>query len=238
MTIAENIRSIQKAIVETAVKHHRDPNTIQLVAVSKRHPMSAINEAIAADFFLFGENYMQEASEKIKMAPDKSSFHFIGHIQSNKAKTAAELFSMVETVDRYKLAKALNKHLHLLDKQLDILIQVNIGNDPNKSGVTPGMTQGLLKQIKDLTHLRPLGLMTIPPLTKDKEESATHFRNLRLLSIDLAQQGLFANKDKVELSMGMSHDFRVAIREGATIVRIGTAIFGARPATHPNLSSI
>lgn len=232
MTIAENVHSIRKIIRETAMKYDRDPTSIQLIAVSKRHPMAAITEAVEAGQFVFGENYMQEASEKIKAAPDKSTFHFIGHIQSNKAKQAAELFSMIETVDRFKLAKALNKHLQKLDRTLDILIQVNIGNDPNKSGISPEKTAELLKQIKIFTQLKPVGLMTIPPFTEDKAMAATHFRNLRLLSIDLAKQGLFSKNDSVELSMGMSHDFEIAIQEGATIIRIGTAIFGTRPDTY------
>ena len=229
MTIAENLHTIENGIAETAKEYDRDPASIKLIAVSKRHSMDSINEATRAGQFLFGENYIQEASEKIKTAHKNAAFHFIGHIQSNKAKQASELFSMIETVDRYKLARLLNNHLEKLDRQLDILIQVNIGQDPNKSGVSPKKTEELLKQIKSLKQLRPLGLMTVPPFTRDNKIAKIHFRNLRLLSIDLAKQNLFANNDCVELSMGMSHDYKIAIQEGATIIRIGTAIFGKRP---------
>jgi len=136
---------------------------------------------------------------------------------------------LVETVDRYKLAKALNKHLERLDRKLDILVQVNIGQDPKKSGISPEQTGELLQQIASLPHIRPLGLMTIPPFSENSEEARVHFRNLRILSNDLASQGLFYDNNSVELSMGMSQDFKTAIEEGATIIRIGTAIFGQRP---------
>ena len=229
MTIADNLHTIRNAITETAIACGRDPSDIKLVAVSKRHSIANIREAMVAKQYLFGENYIQEAQEKVQSI-DGAAFHFIGHIQSNKAKTAAELFSMVETVDRYKLAKVLNKHLETLDRDLEILIQVNIGNDPNKSGIAPEKTAELLQQIRNLSRIRPVGLMTIPPLTGNPEETRTYFRNLRLLSCKLTEEDLFADNENIELSMGMSHDFRIAIEEGATIIRVGTAIFGKRPA--------
>ena len=229
MTIADNLHTLRNAITETAIACGRDPSDIKLVAVSKRHSIANIREAMVAKQYLFGENYIQEAQEKVQSI-EGAAFHFIGHIQSNKAKTAAELFSMVETVDRYKLAKVLNKHLEALNRDLEILIQVNIGNDPNKSGIAPEKTAELLQQIRNLSRIRPVGLMTIPPLTGNTEETRTHFRNLRLLSCKLTEEDLFADNENIELSMGMSHDFRIAIEEGATIIRVGTAIFGKRPA--------
>jgi len=228
MNIAENLHSIREAITKTAKDCGRDPESIKLIAVSKRQPLYSIEEAIKAGQVHFGENYIQEASGKIQKISTHAVFHFIGHIQSNKAKLAAELFTMIETVDRYKLAKALNDHLEKLDKKLDILIQVNIGNDPNKAGIAPEKASELLKQISALKRLRPLGLMTIPPLTKDIKITREHFRNLRLLGTTLGEQNLFSG-DSIELSMGMSHDFKIAIQEGATIIRVGTAIFGKRP---------
>lgn len=228
MSIAENIHSIREAMTDAAKGCNRAPESIKLIAVSKRHPLSSIKEALDAGQFLFGENYIQEASEKIKAIPKQATFHFIGHIQSNKAKQAAELFGMIETVDRFKLAKALNKHCKKLDKKLDILIQVNIGNDPNKAGILPEKADELLKQLIPLKQLRPLGLMTIPPLSESAEITAKHFKNLRLLSNALGRKNLFASKN-IELSMGMSQDFRIAIEEGATIIRVGTSIFGRRP---------
>jgi pyridoxal phosphate enzyme (YggS family) len=228
MSITENILSIREAMTDAAKSCNRDPETIKLIAVSKRHPLSSIKEAMKAGQFHFGENYIQEASQKIKAIPERATFHFIGHIQSNKAKQAAELFGMIETVDRFKLAKVLNNHCKKLDKKLDILIQVNIGNDPNKAGISPEKAEELLKQLIPLKQLRPLGLMTIPPLSEHTEITRKHFKNLRLLSTALGKQSLFASNE-IELSMGMSHDFRIAIQEGATIIRVGTLIFGKRP---------
>ncbi len=229
MTIADRLHSIQKSITETAIACGRNPSTIKLVAVSKRHSIASIEEAMEAGHFLFGENYMQEAAEKRQKINNAAVFHFIGNIQSNKAKQAAELFSMVETVDRYKLAKALNTHLEKLERSLDILIQVNIGRDVKKSGITPEKAGELLEQITSFPRIRPVGLMTIPPLTNDIEETRSYFKNLRLLGKNLAEQALFADNKNIELSMGMSHDFKIAIEEGATIIRVGTAIFGPRP---------
>lgn len=228
MSIAENLHSIRKSITETAIACNRDPADIKLLAVSKRHSVASIQEAMAAKQFLFGENYMQEAQEKCQLITN-ANFHFIGHIQSNKAKLAAKLFSMVETVDRLKLARALNKHLDQLNKYLDILIQVNIGKDQNKSGVAPEQTATLLKEIQALPRLRSRGLMTIPPFSTELEETRHHFKNLRILSIRCAEEHLFFDNDNVELSMGMSHDYTTAIEEGSTYIRIGTAIFGRRP---------
>lgn len=228
MSIRANLESIRNDIANTALACDRDPATVKLLAVSKRHSIESIQEAIDAKQTCFGENYIQEAQEKCNIFKDVS-FHFIGHIQSNKAKLAAELFKMVETVDRWKLAKALNKHLETIDKDLDILIQVNIGEDPKKYGISPNETIPLLEKIQTLSRLRPLGLMTMPPFTTDLEETRSYFKALRLLSLECAEKGLFYDNQNVELSMGMSHDFKLAIEEGSTSIRIGTAIFGQRP---------
>ena len=229
MSISDNLRKIRNSITNTALTCNRDPAAIKLIAVSKRHSIDSINDAIKAGQVHFGENYIQEAAKKIECISNTAFFHFIGHIQSNKAKQAAELFSMVETVDRYKLAKSLNNHLKKLDKKLDILIQVNIGEDPKKSGVSPKKAEELLKQISELSQIRPVGLMTIPPFSQNNEETRIHFRNLNKLSKELADKNLFTDNNNVELSMGMSQDFTTAIEEGATIIRVGTAIFGDRP---------
>lgn len=227
MTITTNLSNIHKIISETAFACGRQPADIKLLAVSKRHSFDSIREAIAAGQTCFGENYIQEAQDKRNTFRDVA-FHFIGHVQSNKAKFAAELFTMVETVDRLKLAKALNKHLETIDKDLDVLIQVNIGNDPQKHGIAPDETQKLLQNIQSLPRIRPLGLMTMPPFSTDNEETRSYFRALRLLSIDCAENNLFYDNENVELSMGMSHDFKIAIEEGSTSIRVGTAIFGER----------
>ncbi|HID69614.1 MAG TPA: YggS family pyridoxal phosphate-dependent enzyme [Desulfobacterales bacterium] len=228
MTIPDRLNSIRESITETAIDCGRDPSAIKLVAVSKRHSIASIGEAIKAGQHLFGENYIQEAAEKRKQIDSSAEFHFIGHVQTNKAKLAAELFTMIETVDRYKLAKVLNTQLEKLERNLNILIQVNIGRDEKKSGVEPEKAKELLEQIKPLSRLRPLGLMTIPPFTKNTEEVRNYFKKLYCLGKDLAKQKLFVDNMNIELSMGMSHDFKIAIEEGATIIRVGTAIFGAR----------
>jgi pyridoxal phosphate enzyme (YggS family) len=231
MTISDNLVLLRKEIAEIAKGCQRSPSSIKLLAVSKRHPIGSIEEALEAGQQIFGENYIQEAVEKCKQLSHRAQFHFIGHIQSNKAKQAAEFFSLVETVDRYKLAKSLNGHLDRLGRTLDIMVQVNIGEDPDKSGVPPNDTALLLEKISTLPRIRCQGLMTIPPLCHNAEEARLHFRNMRILSQDLASRKLFADNNRVELSMGMSRDFKTAIEEGATIIRVGTAIFGQRPVT-------
>lgn len=226
--IRENIRQIQQKIADSAKKVHRSPEEIKLVAVSKRFPAEKISEAYSAGQTIFGENYIQELQAKKDLVPQEALFHFIGHLQSNKAKIAAQTCSMIETVDRLKLGKVLNNHLQSLDKTIDVLIQVNIGHDPKKSGADDRATEELLVQLNKLSRLRVCGLMTMPPFYDDPEQSRPHFRNLRELSEKLAAKGLFTAVKQPELSMGMSGDFHVAIEEGATIIRVGTAIFGQR----------
>jgi pyridoxal phosphate enzyme (YggS family) len=226
--ISDNIQLIKKQIANTAMKVNRPLDDIKLVAVSKRFPITKITEAYAAGQTVFGENYIQEMQIKKDQAPASAIFHFIGHLQSNKAKIAAATCDMIETVDRWKLGKALNNHLQTLNKTMDVLIQVNIGNDGNKAGVKSGDTEELLIMLNDLPSIRVCGLMTMPPLVENPEHSRPHFRNLRLLAEDLKKKGLFPSIEKPELSMGMSGDFHIAIAEGATIVRVGTAIFGER----------
>jgi pyridoxal phosphate enzyme (YggS family) len=226
--ISENIKRIKEKITNAALKAKRSPEDIKLVAVSKRFPADKIIDAIAAGQKIFGENYIQEVQEKRNLVPPQTNFHFIGHLQSNKAKIAAETCSMIETVDRLKLGNVLNKHLQSLDKTMDVLIQVNIGNDQNKAGLERSKTEELLIQLNEMSNLRVCGLMTMPPLTDNPELTRPHFRKLRLLAEELVAKDLFQALEKPELSMGMSEDFHIAIEEGATIVRVGTAIFGQR----------
>ncbi|MFT5698808.1 MAG: pyridoxal phosphate enzyme (YggS family) [Desulforhopalus sp.] len=226
--ISNNLRLIREQMADAAQKSGRNLSEIKLVAVSKRFPVEKIIEACGAGQLLFGENYIQEVAQKKPLAPQEVRIHFIGNLQSNKAKIAAEFCDMVETVDRVKLGNALNKHCTTLDKTLKVLVQVNIGDDPNKSGVSREQTATLISELNKLSHLKVCGLMTIPPLSNSPEESRVHFRNLRLLSEELSHQGLFQGTAQPELSMGMSEDFHIAIEEGATIIRVGTAIFGQR----------
>lgn len=227
--ISRNLQDIRKNIVETATRCGRDPETIRLVAVSKKIPATHIQEAIRAGQSLFGENYIQEAAQKKTEISDRASFHFIGHLQSNKVKVAASIFEMIETIDRFKLAAALDKELKLQDRTIDILVQVNIGREPQKSGVLPKDTEELLKQLSILTKLKVCGLMAIPPYADNPEQSRPHFRALRLLAEEMNSKDYFFDRTHVELSMGMSSDYTIAIEEGATLVRIGTALFGHRP---------
>lgn len=226
--ITRNIQIVQEKIVEAAHKAGRTPKDIKLIAVSKHFSVNVINEAFAAGQLFFGENYIQELQSKKPLVPAEAIFHFIGHLQSNKAKIAAETCDMIETVDSFKLGKALNSQLESLNKSMDILIQVNIGGDPQKNGVTSDEAEELLHQLAELGRLRVCGLMTIPPLSVDPERSRCHFQNLRILAETFSAKKLFPQVTRPELSMGMSDDFHIAIEEGATIIRVGTAIFGDR----------
>jgi PLP dependent protein len=228
--IRQNLEEVRAHIAAVAGQCGRDEQSVRLVAVSKRFPADAILEAKQAGQLIFGENYIQEAREKYDTIGNDVSFHFIGHLQSNKAKTAAAIFSMIETIDRKKVAAALHKHLLELDKKLDILIQVNIGFDEKKSGVAPDTAERLLRDIKEYSTLQPRGLMTMPPITANPEDSRPYFRQLKSLADDLQKKKLFFDNKNIELSMGMTNDYHVAIEEGATLVRIGTAIFGERTA--------
>ncbi len=226
--IAQNILLVKEKIANAAQKAGRQPQDIKLVAVSKLFPADSICEAFAAGQTVFGENYIQEIQAKRGLIPAEAVFHFIGHLQSNKAKIAAATCNMIETLDSLNLGTTLNNQLENLKQSLDILIQVNIANDPKKAGVAADDVEELLIKLNELKRLRVCGMMTMPPLTNDPERSRPHFRNLRILAEKFAAKNLFPHINRPELSMGMSDDFHIAIEEGATIVRVGTAIFGNR----------
>lgn len=226
-SIKENLEKLHDRMAEAARRAGRAPDSVKLVAVSKRVPHERIQEAIDAGQRLFGENYLQEAQTKIDHFGKDIVWHFIGHLQSNKAKAAAELFQAIETIDRVKLAKSLEKHLVSLGKVQSVLVQVNIGREPQKAGVLPEDAEQLLKALSEFRHVQVKGLMTMPPFL-EPEAVRPYFRQLRRLAESLADKGLLGMGGKVELSMGMSGDFEVAIEEGATLVRVGTALFGTR----------
>ncbi len=228
--VRDNLARIRETIARSARQAGRNPEAVKLVAVSKTVGTDLILEAVQAGQVLFGENYLQEAADKMTRLPALLQWHFIGHLQSNKARQAAELFDVIETVDRWKVAAALDNHARLLDKPLSIFLQVNIGREPQKSGVLPEQAEQLLRRIAGETSLRILGLMTMPPYSPDPEQSRPYFSALRQLALRLASYDLFASNTEVELSMGMSSDYAVAIEEGATLVRVGTALFGQRQA--------
>ncbi len=227
--IRQNLSNILESIDNEARNCNRSPAEIKLIAVSKRFPVEAIEEALAAGQVKFGENYIQEAAAKKKHFEDRIQLHFIGNLQSNKARLAVDTCDVIETVDRVKIAQALDRHLQRDDRILDILVQVNVGREPNKSGILPEDAEALLTRIQEFPRLRLRGLMTMPPYTVDPEKARPYFRALRLLSEEMCAKGLLGREGVLELSMGMSHDYHVAIQEGATLIRIGTAIFGERP---------
>ena len=232
--LAENLTEIRRRIALAASRADRSPDEIKLLAVSKRIPTDKIIKAIELDHFVFGENYVQESLEKIPRikelcADSRITFHLIGKLQSNKAQKAAEIFDVIETVDSIKLAMILEKHCKKLNKPLAVLIQVNIAREKQKSGIMPEDCEMLLRKVGQCDFLRVTGLMTMPPYFPDPDKARPYFRKLRQLAQKMTQQGLLGRHGTVELSMGMTNDFEVAIEEGATEVRIGTAIFGARP---------
>ncbi len=207
----------------------RDPAGVKLIGVSKMVPIERIREGVEAGLKSLGENYVQEALEKIEALREfQISWHFIGHLQSNKAKMVVEGFDLIHTVDRKSLAKELNRRARQQDKIIPVLLQVNVGQEETKSGTSSEEVGALFQYVSSLDALKVKGLMTLPPYLEDPEEVRPYFRQLRNL-LDQLQQQASSPEDLTELSMGMSHDFEVAIEEGATLIRVGTALFGERP---------
>jgi pyridoxal phosphate enzyme (YggS family) len=226
--LIKRLQDVRNRIQTAARACGRDPETIRLVAVSKTVPVNRVRQAIDAGVTILGENYVQEARTKFNdLATYPVSWHFIGHLQSNKAKYAVRLFDLIHSVDSLKLARELDKQSHKIDKIQEILIQVNISEEASKSGISVKDTYNLLKDISLLENLSVKGLMTMPPYFNAPEKVRPYFTALRGLRDRLDQQGLL-NIHLSELSMGMTGDFEAAIQEGATLVRIGTAIFGKR----------
>jgi pyridoxal phosphate enzyme (YggS family) len=223
--IAQNLTEIRATIAAACRKVGRDPGEVRLVAVSKTVDPERVRQAIAAGQDLFGENYLQEAKDKITALGRQVSWHLVGHLQTKKAKPAVELFDLIHAVDRGKLARALDAAATALDKVQDVLIQVNQAGEDTKSGVAPERALDLLQEVAPLPHLRVIGLMTMPPWFADPEDARPYFKALRDLRDRLRDQ---SGLPLMELSMGMSGDFAVAVEEGATLVRVGTAIFGHR----------
>jgi pyridoxal phosphate enzyme (YggS family) len=231
MCVAENIAEVRGRIATAARRGNRDPDSIRLMAVTKTFPAEVIQQAYDAGARLFGENRVQEFSAKAPALRDLegAEWHLIGHLQSNKAAKAAEVFHAVDSVDSLRLAEKLNNAALNLDKQLPILIEINVGGEEAKSGIDPSSLEleELLKVAVRLDQLQFCGLMTIPPFTEDPQEARPFFRRLRELRDRIAGRDLPGINLDV-LSMGMSHDFEVAIEEGSTCVRLGSAIFGER----------
>jgi pyridoxal phosphate enzyme (YggS family) len=234
MSIAENIAQVQERIAAAARRAARNPDEITLMGVSKTFPVERIREAYAAGMRVFGENRVQEFAGKadaLRDLPD-AEWHLIGHLQTNKAAKAAELFDAVDSVDSTRMAEKLNASAESAGKTLSALIEINVGGEKAKSGVAidSGELEQMLRGGPRWGNLKICGLMTVPPYTKDPEGSRPYFRKLRQIRDSIAAR----NPPQISmtaLSMGMSHDFEVAIEEGATCVRVGTAIFGERGKT-------
>jgi PLP dependent protein len=231
MSISENIAGVRERIADAARRVGRRSEEVALMAVSKTHPPERIREAHAAGLRLFGENRVQEFAGKAAALTDLDGgeWHMIGHVQTNKAGKAAELFSAVDSVDSVKLAERLDAAARSIGKKLSVLIEINVGGEAAKSGAAPDSREleELLLAAPGFEALEFRGLMTVPPFTADPEGARPYFRKLRELRDAIAVRKLPAVGTHV-LSMGMSHDFEVAIAEGSTCVRVGTAIFGER----------
>lgn len=226
--IKENLTKINQQIADTATSCGRSPDEITLIAVSKKKSVETIKKGLKAGIKHFGENYIQEAVEKIDIiGKDAACWHFIGHLQSNKARFAVKYFEYIHTVDKVKLAKEIDKQAKKTDKIQKIFVQVNIGEEDAKSGTRAEHTVQLIDQIRGLNNISLQGLMCMPPFFSDPEKARIYFKQLAVIQEKILAKK-FDNVDIKHLSMGMSNDFKVAIEQGSTMVRIGTSIFGSR----------
>jgi pyridoxal phosphate enzyme (YggS family) len=231
VSIAENIARVRNRIATTAHRSGRNPDEITLMGVSKTFPAASIREAYAGGLRDFGENRVQEFAGKVDALHDlpDAEWHLIGHLQTNKAAKAVELFNAIDSVDSVRMAEKLNAFAQAAHKTLSVLIEINVGGESAKSGLAPSSDEldQLLQGAAGWHHLDLRGLMTVPPYTEDPQGARPYFRQLRDIRDSIAARALPKVGMSV-LSMGMSHDFEVAIEEGATCVRVGTAIFGNR----------
>jgi PLP dependent protein len=225
VTFAENLNSIRQRISAACARAGRDASTVALLAVSKTHPPETVRAAVAAGQLLFGENKIQEARAKIPLCPARARWHFIGHLQSNKVRDAVELFELIQGVHSLAIAREISRRAAQAAKTMPILLEVNVAGEGTKFGYQPGQLLAELNELNALPKIAIHGLMAIPPYTPVPEKARPYFQKLRELK---AQAGAVLGAPLPELSMGMSGDFEVAIEEGATILRIGTALFGER----------
>ncbi|HPC85609.1 MAG TPA: YggS family pyridoxal phosphate-dependent enzyme [Smithellaceae bacterium] len=228
--IEANIQNIRQRIAAAAARAHRDPAGIRLMAVSKTVEPERIQRALDAGITLLGENYVQEAREKIPAVGRGAEWHMIGHLQTNKAKYVVHLFDWIHSVDRLELAQELDKRAFQHNRRLNVLVEVNVSGEASKNGIEPSGVPELVRRISALPHLTIRGLMTMPPYSDNPEHSRPYFQALRGLR-DEIHAAAIPNVRMDELSMGMTDDFEVAVEEGATIIRVGRAIFGER--RHP-----
>jgi len=227
--IFERIEEVRAKIVAAAERSGRAAAEITLVAVSKTHPAAAVREAMAAGLSDFGENRVQEADTKVpEVGREAARWHLIGHLQSNKARRAVELFDVIHSLDSATLAQRLDRIcVEVSREELPVLIQVDLGHETTKTGIEEKELPGLVETVGQCSRLRLIGLMTLPPFFDQPEQARPFFRRLRELRDRLQEQGAFGDRTG-NLSMGMTNDYEIAIEEGATMVRVGTAIFGER----------
>ncbi len=225
VSLAENLNSIQQRIRAACERAGRDPASVTLLGVTKGHPPEVVNEAVQLGLALFGENKVQEAKGKIPLCPSRARWRMIGHLQTNKCRDAVELFEMIESVDSIHLAEEINKRAEQAAKRMPILLEVNLAGEASKFGYRAEQLIIDLPQINALSHVEIHGLMTVPPWTSEPEKLRPVFRRARELKARCEET---LGAPLPHLSMGMSGDFEVAIEEGATVVRIGTALFGPR----------
>lgn len=230
-TIAERIERVRARIAAACTRAGRDPESVRLVAVSKNHPPESVAAAAACGLTIFGENRVQEAAAKIPLCPGHLDWHLVGHLQSNKARPAVLLFSTIHSVDSADLLRRLDRIAGEEGRRPRVLLEVNVSGESSKFGLPPEALPAALAAAAECRFVEPVGLMTIPPVCEDPERARSFFRALReLRDRARAESGLAL----AELSMGMSHDFEIAIEEGATMIRVGTDIFGPRPRPAPD----
>lgn len=225
--VAANYRRILDRVNEAAAKVGRDPRDIKVLGAAKSQGVALIRAAITAGVSLIGENYVQETQRKKEKLPQTVEWHMIGHLQRNKAKAAVRIFDLIESLDSLTLAEELENAGKQRAKKVRTFVEVNLGGEASKTGIAKQKVAELLHRVSELSYLSVEGLMTVPPFTEDAEEARPYFRELRDLQLELRPQPM-PNVAIEELSMGMTHDFTVAIEEGATIVRVGTGLFGPR----------
>lgn len=225
--VAENLAQVQKNINKSCNKINRDPNEVTLIAVSKTKPVEMLKEAYDAGARVFGENKVQEIVDKYDQMPSDVKWHMIGHLQRNKVKYIVDKVAMIHSVDSLRLAETIEKEAAKKAVIVPILIEVNVAQEESKFGLKPEEVLPFIEQIADFSHIRIKGLMTIAPYVDNAEENREIFRELKKLSVDIAAKNI-NNVTMSVLSMGMTGDYMVAVQEGATMVRVGTGIFGAR----------
>jgi hypothetical protein len=225
--IADNVVQLHKRIVDAANRVGRDPTEVRIVAAAKTQSLDNVRQAVAAGIPIIGHNYVQEAAAHAAELGQDIELHMIGRLQKNKAGKAVDLFHVIQTLDSRELADAINRRASATGREIGVMIQVNLGREPQKSGIPEDDTEALARHVRGLPHLLLKGLMTMPPFFDDPERARPYFVALRQLRDRLIAKGALTEGID-ELSMGMTGDFEAAVEEGATLVRIGTALFGER----------